>query len=225
MDREPEAGASAARPLAAFIDAAKSKGASDEFIVRLLKEHGWPEKEIYQTFSAHYEGLTGVVVPQHGAGAESAKEAFLYLVSFATLGTWTIELGSLLFTYIDTWLPDRFSPSRAFSGASSVATELASIIVAFPVYAWVQRYLNREIAANPEKRASGVRKWLSHLALFVAAGCAIADLITFIDYFIRGELTAHFVLKVITVLVIAGGVLWYYLVSLREGADDASGQR
>jgi hypothetical protein len=35
---------------------------------------------------------------------------------------------------------------------------------------------------------------------------------------LQGELTARFVLKVLTVIVIAGSVFWYYLGSLRRGA-------
>ena len=57
----------------------------------------------------------------------------------------------------------------------------------------------------------------------------VGDLIAFLTYFLRGELTARFVAKVATVLLIAGGVFWYYLSSLRKAdavpvpaADSAS---
>jgi hypothetical protein len=43
-------------------------------------------------------------------------------------------------------------------------------------------------------------------------------LITFLTYFLRGELTARFVAKVATALVIVGGVFWYYTGSLGKRA-------
>jgi uncharacterized protein (UPF0333 family) len=55
----------------------------------------------------------------------------------------------------------------------------------------------------------------------------MGDLITFLAFFLRGDLTVRFVLKVLTVLVIAGGIFLYYLASLKPGAtqpraDDAT---
>jgi hypothetical protein len=44
----------------------------------------------------------------------------------------------------------------------------------------------------------------------------IADVVTFLAYFLRGDLSARFLLKDVTVLVIAGGVFAYYLESLRR---------
>jgi hypothetical protein len=211
--------------LAKFIEGAKVVGASDEFLVQLLKQRGWPEKDIYQAFAARYEALSGTAVPARGSAGEAARDAFAYLLSFATLGTWTIALGSLAFTFINLWFPDPVSQPNSYSRSTTynVSGQLASMIVAFPIYAFVLRWIGREIEAHPEKSRSGVRKWLSYLALFVAAGCVIGDLITFLEYFIRGELTTRFALKVLIVLIIAGGVFWFYLTSLREdGGDETS---
>lgn len=98
---------------------------------------------------------------------------------------------------------------------------MACIIVAFPVFLFVTRFTLRQLKSHPDKLESGVRKWLTYIALLIAAGIVIGDLITFLAYFLRGELTMRFVSKVFTVLVIAGGIFWYYLDSLRGGAEDA----
>jgi hypothetical protein len=82
----------------------------------------------------------------------------------------------------------------------------------------VMRYIIRELETHPEKLESAVRKWLTYIALLIAAGVVLGDLITFLTYFLRGELTARFVAKVAVVLVIAGGVFWYYIGSLQKGA-------
>ena len=86
-------------------------------------------------------------------------------------------------------------------------------MVAFPVYLLTQRLIAREIAP--------IRKWLTYIALLIAAGIVIGDLIAFVSYFLSGELTMRFVLKVATVLLIAGGVFWYYLGSLRPARAGA----
>jgi membrane protein YqaA with SNARE-associated domain len=43
----------------------------------------------------------------------------------------------------------------------------------------------------------------------------IGDVITLIYNFLGGELSARFVLKILTVAVIAGGVVAYYLADIR----------
>ena len=78
------------------------------------------------------------------------------------------------------------------------------------------RYITRQLDTHPEKLESAVRKWLTYIALLIAAGIVVGDLITFLTYFLRGELTARFVAKVLTALVIAGGVFWYYTGSLAK---------
>lgn len=98
---------------------------------------------------------------------------------------------------------------------------MASLIVAYPVYLMVMRILIRGVKDRPEKLDSGVRKWLTYIALLIASATAIGDLITFLSYFLRGELTVHFILKVLTVIIIAGGVFWYYLLWLEKPRERA----
>jgi hypothetical protein len=53
----------------------------------------------------------------------------------------------------------------------------------------------------------------------------IGDVVTFLAYFLRGDLDTRFVLKVVTVLVIATGVFAYYLDSLRRDRISAARNR
>jgi high-affinity Fe2+/Pb2+ permease len=84
------------------------------------------------------------------------------------------------------------------------------------------RILLRGVRTQPEKLESGVRKWLTYIALLLASATVIGDLVTFLSYFLRGDLTTRFVLKVLTVLVIAGGVFWYYLLWLERPSERPS---
>ena len=135
------------------------------------------------------------------------------------LATWTISLGSVLFLLIDLWIRDPLDPRlRQTYSFYEMANSLACMIVAFPVYIFTVRSILREVRFHPEKLDSAVRKWLTYIALLIAAGVVVGDLIAFLTYFLRGELTGRFVCKVIAVLAIAGGVFWYYLGSLQDAA-------
>ena len=56
---------------------------------------------------------------------------------------------------------------------------------------------------------------LTYVMLFIGALTLIGDVISLIYNFLGGELTTRFVLKVITVGVIAGAVVAYYFADLR----------
>jgi hypothetical protein len=201
-----------------FIDSARAQGATDEVIIALLRGRGWPPEDVYRALADHFEGRSGLAVPAYKRSG-SAKDAFLYLLSFATLATWTIGLGSLVFTLIEWWIRDPLGPSNPYASSYyQIADSLACIIVAFPVYLLTMHFINRDLQLHPEKLESSVRKWLTYIALLIAAGIVVGDLITFLTYFLRGELSARFVTKVVTVLLISGGVFWYYTGSLAARA-------
>jgi hypothetical protein len=62
---------------------------------------------------------------------------------------------------------------------------------------------------------------LTYITLFVAAGVLIGDLISLVFNFLGGELTVRFVLKVLTVGVIAGTIFGHYLWDLRKEESGA----
>lgn len=202
-----------------FIAAAKEKGASDEAIVGMLESEGWPKAEIWRVLTRHYESLSGVKAPVGRKSATPAKDAFLYLLAFSTLATWTLSLGSICFILIDNWIPDPLAPRNySYPLLSQMPGELAAVIVTFPIFLLVMRVILSETRRAPEKLDSSVRKWLTYLALLIAAGVMIGDIITFLTYFLKGELTTRFLSKVAVTLAISGGVFWYYFGSLREAA-------
>ncbi|MGC2331757.1 MAG: DUF5671 domain-containing protein [Candidatus Acidiferrales bacterium] len=208
-----------------FLERAKANGVSDEALVGILTARGWPEKEVYQALAAHYEKLTGIEIPSRRGAGTPAKDAFFYLLIFSALAIWTIASGSLAFTLIDRWLADTlFSPGYAQAYDVTGATwSIASILVAFPIYLLLSRAVVRDVRSHPEKLNSPVRKWLTYMALVIAAGVFIGDLITALTYFLQGEITARFLSKAFVVLLLSGGVFLYYFGGLKE--SDSSGTR
>ncbi|HKQ86529.1 MAG TPA: DUF5671 domain-containing protein [Candidatus Acidoferrales bacterium] len=207
-------------PILEFVEHAKSAGTADASIVGILTARGWPEKEIYEALAGYYERTVGITIPRRQTSGTAARDAFFYLVIFSTLATWTIGLGSLSFTLIDQWFSDTLF-SNGYSGYEvySVANSLACIIVAFPIYLLVSRSVLRQVRVHPEKLNSPVRKWLTYMALVIAAGVFVGDLITALTYFLRGEITSRFLSEAFVVFVLSGGVFFYYFGGLKRSED------
>lgn len=193
-----------------FIAVARSQGASDDFISQLLRSFGWPQREIERAYFVVYEELVGMPIPApYGGQGESARDAFVYLLSFVTLGIWTQALGQIGFILIDHIIPDPLSDAYGDS-SFQVAFCLARLLVAYPVYLLLMRKILKDLAIYREKTYSGVRKWLTYIALLVVALVGIGTLMAFLTSFLRGELTPRFLLKVLVILVIDGSILAYY---------------
>lgn len=206
-----------------FIRSAKARDVNDEFIVALLRQNGWSERRVYAAFTTYYEEALGTSLPSRGSSAEHAREAFYYLLAFITLGVWSVALGSLFYELIDRWLRDPVTQATALPFRNEVSLQLASMIVAFPIFLYVSRVIAREVARRPETTDSAVRKWLTYLALVVAAAVLVSDAVWFLQQFLSGELTTRFVLHAIVLLLIAGGIFWYYLGTV--GTDGTPSER
>ena len=145
----------------------------------------------------------------------SPKDFFLWVAAIAALYVSVVSMVTLLFQYIDKLLGDPLTYFYdPYSGAIRMA--IASLIIIFPVYVWFTRMLNKDIRINPEKKDLWVRRWVLVLTLFIAGLTMVVDLIVLINAFLGGEaLTAAFVLKVLKVLIVAGGAFMYYLKDIR----------
>lgn len=144
------------------------------------------------------------------------KDVFLHLLSMVTLYISVISAVVLLFKYVDTAFPDAvryYSQSGTFSAMRSA---IASLIVAWPIFICVNRFIQKEYKQIPAKKGLGIRKWLTYLTLFVAAIVIIVNLIMLIFNFLDGELTTAFVLKTISILAIIGSVFTYYTWDIKH---------
>jgi hypothetical protein len=148
----------------------------------------------------------------------SAREAFVYLVLFSTLYVSAFSLGNLLFQLINRAFPDpSIDPAFALQVSREVIRwSISLLIVTFPVFALVSWRNDRALRANPTLRLSAVRRWLTYLTLFVAAGFLIGDVTGVVYNLLGGEITTRFALKVLTVGAIAGSVFGYLLSGVRR---------
>ena len=200
-----------------FIQKSLDAGIPVPSFVGLLTARGWTEKQAYSALADHYQSQTGIEVPPRPNSGASARDAFFYLLIFSTLSVWTLSLGCLAFSLIDRWLADPlFRGYGETFNTYTVTMSLAAVIVAFPLYLLVSRVVLREAAADPDKLESGIRKWLTYMALVIAASVFMGDLITALAYLLRGELTSRFLAKSFVVLGLSSGVFWYYFGGLRK---------
>jgi hypothetical protein len=205
-----------ADPLGGFISTAKGRGVPDDALVPLLRQNGWSERRVYRSLSAYYTGALGVAPPSRGGRGVDARDAFLYLLNFITLGFWVVALGQLFTILIDRRFPDpAMSSGYALDLIHQIAWQLATIIVAFPCFALIGRMIGAELARRPESADSGVRAWLTYIALVIAGVCVLSDAIWVLEAFLTGTLTIRFVLDSIVVIGLGGGVFAYYLATLR----------
>lgn len=198
--------------LSDFVNAAKAKGMDDASLLALLRQQGWQEQRVYRALTAYYTQSLGVEVPSRGSRAEDARDAFFHLIAFITLGAWVVALINLGDGLVDRGLP---SPGQYPANASSLSWWIATIIIAFPIYLWVNVLIGREAKVRPESLQSAVRKWLTYVALVIASVVLLGDAIWFLGAFLTGEVTAAFVVKSALIIGVTGGVFAYYLGSVR----------
>jgi len=204
-----------------FVDKALSAGASRAETEQALLDAGWSKDQVNDALASFSEVRFAVPVPRPRARL-SARDAFLYLLMFAMLYISAFNLGNLLFQVVDLNFPDPLVRGAGFDPVEMAIDRIrratASLIVAFPVFLFTAFQVAKGIRQDPARRASGVRKWLTYLTLFIAACIIVGDLIILLYSLLAGELTIRVTLKVIIVGLIAGGILVYYLWAMR--ADD-----
>lgn len=203
--------------LLGFLKEGLERGLSRQQLEEVLLETGWPPDQVRAGLRAFANVEFPVPVPRPTAYL-SAREAFIYLVLFSTLYVSAFNLGNLLFALINRALPDpSIDPMAALEATrEAIRWAISLLVVTFPVFSFVAWRTDRAVRADPTRRLSAVRRWLTYLTLFVASGFLIGDMTSVVYNFLSGEITVRFMLKVLTVAVIAGSVLWYLVRGLRE---------
>lgn len=202
--------------LHAFIRHARAKGLDHGTIRTLLLSAGWKERDIASAIAS--EGLE-MPVPAP-PGAHGARDACLYLLTFASLYITLWSVVVLFYTYLDYLYPDPAWSDRDVEGALDVVRyAIAAIIIGFPLFSLLTVVLERAIPKDPDGQAHPVQKWLTYLTFFLAAAITVGDFITLLYFYLDGALTTRFVLKAVVLLVIAEIVLVYFAPARRVPAQ------
>src|SRR5262245_19177442 len=200
--------------LIGFVREALARGMPRDQIEEVLLRSGWPVDQVRRALGGFADVSFPIPVPRP-LSTTSAREAFMYVLMFATLFISAYSLGDLLFEIINRAFPDPAVSRFQQPALQAMRWSLSTLIVAFPVFLWIAWLIARLVRAEPTKRASRIRRQLTYFTLFIASCVLIGDVTSVVYSFLGGELTTRFVLKVLAVALIAGTVFGYYLAELR----------
>lgn len=144
----------------------------------------------------------------------TAKDFFLHIGVIASLYVFATSFLSFIFDIINYAFPDR----QAYYGdpySTGMRFALSTLIVSFPLLLVLLRVIYKDLFSNPTKRDLTLRKWLIYLTLFLTLLTLAINLITLLNTFLGGEITTRFLLKVVSVFVVIGGIFWATLADLR----------
>ena len=146
----------------------------------------------------------------------TAKDFFLWAGAMVAFYWSVIAFILLTFDYINYALPNALTYYPADPYQSGISYEMASIIVLLPLSMFLMRLIRTDISRDPSRKEIWVRRWALILTLFVAGIAIAVDLITLLTTFLNGEaLTTAFLLKVLIIFLVAGGVFMHFVSDLR----------
>ena len=209
--------------LTEFIREALNRGLPRDKIRGVLSQADWSDEEVQAALRSFAAVDFPIAVPRRHPSL-SAREAFEYLVLFGTLYLSAYSLGSLLYQFINLAFPDPlWSQNRIDAIPETIRWSIAWLVVATPVFLYTARTISRAIALSPLKRTSPVRRWLTYLTLAIASGVLIGASTGLVYNLLSGEVTARFLLKVLTTGSISSTAFIYYLSDLRRDEKEVGG--
>jgi len=123
----------------------------------------------------------------------------------------------LLFGLITLLFPDPSEQYYAIESASSgVRLGIAMVVVFFPTYIVLTRIVNRVRRSETTEQYLTLTKWLIYLSLLAGFLTLLIDLVVVLNYFLEGDLTARFIYKAVSVLVVIGAAVHYYVLDARN---------
>ncbi len=144
----------------------------------------------------------------------SPWDVFINLLAVIGLYASVWSALALVFAFVEVALPDPLdSPLDIRDG---IRYALAILIIFFPASVWAWREIEIDLAANPEKRRRWLRTCPIYLTLFLGGLLALGDLSCVVYYFLTGDLTLRFLLKVVAIGVVTVSIFAFYLRALRR---------
>jgi hypothetical protein len=144
------------------------------------------------------------------------KYAFYYLLSLVALIFSALSVGMIVFQFINKNMPDIFGKFGVDFSPDVLKFAISAIIIAAPIFFWMSKLIYKNLAKGNLDKDAGVRRWLTYFILFVSAVVIISFLIATINSFLNGDWTTKFLLKMLTVVLIAAIVFSFYLYDIRR---------
>ncbi len=145
---------------------------------------------------------------------------FLSLGLLVTLITSVVSFLNLVFETLNKRFPDVLNATYQYGYSTydyeSIRMALATLIIFFPVFLLVTFFWNKAQKGELSHADEVVKKWLLYVILFFTSIPTLIDLVALVHYFVSGEITTRFILKVLAVLVVAAYVGVYFTFKLKH---------
>lgn len=145
---------------------------------------------------------------------------FLSLGVLIALVTSVVAFLNLAFETLNFKFPDVLNATYQYGYNSynfdGARTAIAMLIIFFPILLVVMHYWRRQAKQGLKNFDEILRKWMLYVVLFLSALVIAIDLVTLVRYFVSGEITTRFILKVLVALLVAVFVGVNFILELRH---------
>ena len=147
---------------------------------------------------------------------KTPKNFILQLGSLIALYVSVTSILILIFSVTNLKFPDAAAYYWEDSGArEAVRTSIAMLVVFFPTFLIFTRLSNQDRRKFSGGEYGTLAKWLVYLSILGGILVLLGDLVTLINYFLNGEVTSRFLIKVFALLIVIGMTLHYYILDVR----------
>ena len=191
-----------AEPLGAFVQDGLRAGHSPETLRRALLAEGWSEPEVAAALANWADHGLGLPVPRPRT-LVVGHDAVLYGLMFVALLVMIWNLVDLGFSLIEVWLPDPLHDMTGHWSNTSMRWSIATLIVALPLFLWLNMRASRAVVVDPGQRRAPLRRRFGALTLFLAALSLLGAAVAVVYAGLTGVVTAQFLAKTGLVVTVA----------------------
>lgn len=145
---------------------------------------------------------------------------FLSLGVLISLITSVIAFLNLVFESLNKKYPDVLNAVYQYGYSNyqyeSMRIALATLIIFFPVFILISYFWEKVKEDDFGSIDQIIKKWVIYIILFLSSIVIIVDLVTLVRYFISGEITNRFILKVLSALLVSLVIGFYYMFLLKN---------
>ncbi|MDQ5901586.1 MAG: hypothetical protein QG580_301 [Patescibacteria group bacterium] len=147
-------------------------------------------------------------------GKLSPKFFFLSLGVLVSLVASVVSFLNLIFQALNKRFPDALNSTYTYGYSSwdydAIRASLATLIIVFPVFLTLSYFWKKVGSVGLSRVDEIIKKWMVYLILFLSSVVVVVDLVTLVRYFVAGEITQRFLIKVGVTLLVALVSLVYY---------------
>ena len=196
-----------------FIREALRAGKNRADIDAVLQQAGWPTDQLQDAWKKYCDVPFPVPVPRPTLYA-SPRLTALNLFHFVVLYTAIFSTVSVLFTFLDYHLPNGLGRmAGAYYSTKPIGEEirgyLSALLVSAPLVVVSYRLLYKAMSKIGQY-IPGIRLKLLNLTLLIASMVMLCNFIGLVYYFLSGELSLRFVIKVVILSSVCFGLYHYF---------------